>query len=76
MVGALEIVPDLRKKRLIELDARPGVGKLLGRRGRDQTEFGLGLGEHDHDLDPTGGQRGIVEECAQFGRGPRTSIDG
>src|SRR5919198_653349 len=59
VVGALEIVPDLRKKRLIELYAPTGVGELSSRHGGDQAEFGLGLGEHDHDLDPAGRQRRI-----------------
>ncbi|CAN5665466.1 hypothetical protein BH18PSE1_BH18PSE1_12910 [soil metagenome] len=76
VIGPLEVFAHFGKKRLIERYDTTGIGELSSRRGGDQTEFGLLLGEHDHDLDPTGGQRGIVEERTQFGRAPRVSIDG
>ena len=76
MVGALEIFAHFGKKRLVERYDLTGIGELSSRCGGDQTKFGLRLGEHDHDLDPAGGQRGIVEERTHFGRGPRISIDG
>lgn len=76
VVGALEVFADFVKKRPIELYLPAGFGKLSRRRMWDQAELGFGLGQHNHRFDPAGGERGIVEERAQFERRPRISIDG
>ena len=76
VVGPFEILPYLGKKHVVERNGPAGNRELASRRGGDQPEFRLRLGEHDHDLNPARHHRGIVEERTQFGRGPGISIDG